>query len=96
MCVLCMYRVSELGIILYSVLYTEYVARGGKLSFQNVHGGGEGVYDILTFQKSRGALDCGALQDRALSGSARTWRDERGARYAALISAAVVCLLHSF
>ena len=57
MCVLCMYRVSELGIILYSVLYTENVARGGKLSFQNVHGrGGEGVYDILTFQKSRGGL----------------------------------------
>ena len=58
MCVLCMYRVSELGIILYSVLYTEYVAREGKLSFQSVHGGrgGEGVYDILTFQKSRGGL----------------------------------------
>ena len=54
MCVLCMYRVSELGIISYSVLYTENVARGGKLSFQSVHGRGEGVYDILTFQKSRG------------------------------------------
>ena len=57
MCVLCMYRVSELGIILYSVLYTENVAKGGKLSFQSVHGRvGEGVYDILTFQKSRGGL----------------------------------------
>ena len=89
MCVLCMYRVSELGIILYSVLYTEYVARGGKLSFQSVHGGGEGVYDILTFQKSRGGLGLRCF-------TRRTWRDERSARYAALISAAVVCLLHSF
>ena len=37
------------------VLHTENVARGGKLSFQNVGEGGKGVYDVLTFQKSRGA-----------------------------------------
>ena len=31
------------------MLHTEYVARGGKLSFLNVGGGaGEGVYDVLT------------------------------------------------
>ena len=36
------------------VLHTENVARGGKLSFQNVGEGGKGVYDVLTFQKSRG------------------------------------------
>ena len=66
MCVLCMYRVSELGIISYSVLYTENVARGGKLSFQSVHGrGGEGVYDILTFQKSRGGPWIAALYKTA-------------------------------
>ena len=35
-----------------SVLPTEDVARGATESFQNV--GGEGVYDVLTFQKSRG------------------------------------------
>ena len=39
-----------------TVLHTEYMAGGGKLSFQNVGGGGgEGVYDVLTLQKSRGA-----------------------------------------
>ena len=39
------------------MLHTDNVARGGKLSFQNVGGGGggEGVYNVLTFQKSRGA-----------------------------------------
>ena len=36
-----------------SVLHPENVARWGKLSFQNV-GGGKGVYNVLTFQKSRG------------------------------------------
>ena len=36
----------------YPVLNTENVARGGKLSFQNV--GGAKVYNVLTFQKSRG------------------------------------------
>ena len=30
------------------------VGEGANLEFPNV-GGGEGVYDILTFQKSRGA-----------------------------------------
>ena len=48
-----MYRVSELGIILYSVLYTENVAKGGKLSFQNVHGGAK-VYTIYKLFKSLG------------------------------------------
>ena len=36
------------------LLHTVNVARGGKLSFQNV-GGGKGVYNVLTLQKSRGA-----------------------------------------
>ena len=36
------------------MLHTENVAKGGKLSFQNVGGGGgEGVYNVLAF-KSRG------------------------------------------
>ena len=35
-----------------SAAYRKY-GWGGKLSFQNV-GGGEGVYNVLTFQKSRG------------------------------------------
>ena len=38
-----------------AMLHTENVARRGNLSFQNVGGGGEGVYDVLTFQKSRRA-----------------------------------------
>ena len=37
------------------MLHTENVARGGQTeSFQN-EGGGEGAYNVLTFQKSRGA-----------------------------------------
>ena len=36
-----------------TVLHTNNVAEGGKLSFQNV-GGGKGVYNVLTFQKSTG------------------------------------------
>ena len=36
-----------------SVIHTENVARGSKLSFRNV-GGGKGVYNVLTFQNSRG------------------------------------------
>ena len=36
-----------------SVLHTENVARGQTESFQNV--GGKGVYNVLTFPKSRGA-----------------------------------------
>ena len=37
------------------MLHTENVAgRGETESFQNV-GGGKGVYNVLTFQKSRGA-----------------------------------------
>ena len=37
------------------MLHTENVAKGGKMSFQNV--GGEGVYDVSTFQKSRGGQE---------------------------------------
>ena len=38
----------------WSVLHTENVARGGRLRVsKNV--GGKGVYNVLTFQKSRGA-----------------------------------------
>ena len=33
-------------------MHTENVAKGGKLSFQNV--GDEGVYDVLTLQKFMG------------------------------------------
>ena len=39
----------------YTMLHTENVFWGGKLRVsKNVGGGGEGVYNALTFQKSRG------------------------------------------
>ena len=37
------------------MMHRENLARGGKLSYKNFGGGGgEGVYNVLTFQKSRG------------------------------------------
>ena len=35
------------------MVHRENVARGGKLSFKNIGGGGKSVYNVLTFQKSR-------------------------------------------
>ena len=46
------------------MLHTENVAGGGKLSFKNV--GGEGVYDVLTFQKYRGGQELFFFLNEAL------------------------------
>ena len=51
---MCVIWNTDVGCV--SVLYTEILARGQTESFQNVGGGGgKGVYNVLTFQKSGGA-----------------------------------------
>ena len=49
-------------------LHTENVARGSKLSFQNV-GGGKSIHKVLTFQKSRrGRGPLASPTNKAVSG----------------------------